>query len=129
MKPVSKNAWIKLQKQAHQAVSRAVKSGKLPPATTQKCVDCGKKATEYDHRDYTERLVVSPVCRGCNKERGPALPPYRKTKRDQVRQVPIQYLVPEDERTETKAQALARGHSSVRSYLRKLVADDACSTA
>lgn len=36
------------------------------------CVDCGKPACQYDHRDYTKPLEVVPVCRSCNYKRGPA---------------------------------------------------------
>lgn len=28
---------------------------------------------DYDHRDYTKPLSVEPVCRSCNKLRGPAI--------------------------------------------------------
>lgn len=38
------------------------------------CTDCGKPATCYDHRDYLKPDEVEPVCRACNKIRGPALP-------------------------------------------------------
>lgn len=43
-------------------------SGNIP------CVDCGAAATCYDHRDYRKPDEVEPVCRACNKTRGPALP-------------------------------------------------------
>ena len=36
------------------------------------CVDCGAKATVYDHRDYRRPLDVVPVCHRCNLLRGPA---------------------------------------------------------
>lgn len=55
------------------AVKEAVLSGELPALRGAiKCVDCGKPATLYDHRDYTQALNVSPVCKGCNVKRGPA---------------------------------------------------------
>ncbi len=38
-----------------------------------RCVDCAKRAEVYDHRDYAKPLVVAPVCRSCNKKRGPGL--------------------------------------------------------
>ena len=53
-------------------VARAVIAGQIPKAATQLCTDCGKPATCYDHRDYTEPLKVEPVCRSCNIMRGPA---------------------------------------------------------
>ncbi len=38
-----------------------------------RCVDCGKKAGHYDHRDYNQPLDVQPVCESCNCRRGPAI--------------------------------------------------------
>lgn len=55
-------------------VNRAVKKGLLQPAKQCTCVDCGKQAMDYDHRDYNKPLEVVPVCRSCNKKRGPAIP-------------------------------------------------------
>ena len=52
-------------------VSIAIKNGKLKHPTLLKCVDCGKPATEYDHRDYSKPLNVDPVCHSCNLKRGP----------------------------------------------------------
>ena len=57
---------------AHGAVARAVRLGALAHPSTLTCVDCGKQARDYDHRDYSKPLVVQPVCRSCNKLRGPA---------------------------------------------------------
>ena len=37
------------------------------------CVDCGARASCYDHRDYNKPLDVDPVCRSCNYKRGPAI--------------------------------------------------------
>lgn len=59
---------------AHRKVSDAVKRGKLPSAKTRACADCGKPAFDYDHRDYGKPLEVEPVCRSCNRLRGPARP-------------------------------------------------------
>jgi DNA-directed RNA polymerase subunit RPC12/RpoP len=58
---------------AHGAVLRAVKRGDLPNLRTTEvaCVDCGKRAIRYDHRDYLKRLDVEPVCQACNRRRGP----------------------------------------------------------
>ena len=58
---------------AHSAVSTAVQSGRIPPARTLVCVDCGGRARDYDHRDYSQPLSVEPVCRSCNLLRGPAI--------------------------------------------------------
>jgi len=60
--------------QANAKVAAAVRRGDLPPAKDCKCVDCGGAARDYDHRDYNKPLEVQPVCRSCNKLRGPALP-------------------------------------------------------
>ena len=59
---------------AHKAVTCAVKRGELPPAKALNCVDCGCQARDYDHRDYNAPMVVVPVCRRCNRLRGPATP-------------------------------------------------------
>lgn len=59
-------------KRAHAVVSAAVKCGLLPRACEQNCVDCGRTAQVYEHRDYNQPLVVEPVCRSCNKKRGSA---------------------------------------------------------
>jgi hypothetical protein len=45
----------------------------MAPARTFNCVDCGKTAHGYDHRDYRKPLDVVPICRSCNYKRGPAL--------------------------------------------------------
>lgn len=54
-------------------VSRAVRLGILAPVRTQKCMDCGAQARQYDHRDYNLPLTVAPVCHRCNQARGPAV--------------------------------------------------------
>jgi hypothetical protein len=60
------------RQRASKAVARAVRAGLLPRLDGSiSCVDCGKPAEAYDHRDYTEPLVVSPVCTRCNVLRGP----------------------------------------------------------
>jgi hypothetical protein len=61
------------QYKAHQLVARAIKDGALQRPETKPCTDCGGRATEYDHRDYSKPLDVQPVCRGCNARRGPAI--------------------------------------------------------
>lgn len=58
---------------AYHKVAKAVKSGALPAAKECLCVDCGAKASVYDHRDYSKPLEVQPVCQSCNKLRGPGL--------------------------------------------------------
>jgi hypothetical protein len=59
---------------ANAALQRAIRAGLVPPITaTTACADCGKPATEYDHRDYNKPLDVDPVCHRCNIRRGPAV--------------------------------------------------------
>lgn len=53
-------------------VAKARAKNSIPSPREFKCVDCGGRATEYDHRNYDEPLNVSPVCRGCNARRGSA---------------------------------------------------------
>ena len=60
------------------AVFSAIKRGELKPIKECICVDCGKPAQHYDHRDYNEPIKVDPVCRVCNAARGHAIP-YGKT--------------------------------------------------
>ena len=55
---------------ARGVMKMAIKRGEIQKARGRKCVDCGKPATELDHRYYSRPLDVEPVCRGCNKKRG-----------------------------------------------------------
>ena len=61
------------QYKAARAVMQAKQKGLLQPPSNFDCVDCGKKATVYDHRDYKKPLEVDPVCRSCNVRRGSAI--------------------------------------------------------
>lgn len=54
------------------AVRKHIRSGAIKRAAEHICTDCGKQATEYDHRDYLKPVDVQPVCRSCNHLRGPA---------------------------------------------------------
>jgi hypothetical protein len=58
-------------------ITRAKRLGILPRLDGSiLCVDCGKPACDYDHRDYGKPLEVHPVCRSCNLMRGHGyLPP------------------------------------------------------
>jgi hypothetical protein len=69
------NNFILLQDRAHTAVWRAVMAGRLPNLRRDPtpCVDCGAPSVVYDHRDYGRPLEVEPVCRRCNRLRGPAV--------------------------------------------------------
>lgn len=55
------------------AVRKAIRMGDLWHPKLRLCVDCGKQAHDYDHRDYSKPLQVDPVCRRCNLMRGPAI--------------------------------------------------------
>lgn len=57
---------------AHKAVATAIREGRLSRPNQHPCVDCGRRASQYDHRDYSKPLEVAPVCRRCNLARGPA---------------------------------------------------------
>jgi len=50
----------------------AVLKGYLPRLSKVKilCVDCGKRAKHYDHRDYRLPHIVEPLCQSCNFKRG-----------------------------------------------------------
>lgn len=71
---VSKEFKRALQRSAIRAVTHQVKKGRFPHVSTLECVDCGKQAEHYEHRDYFRKLAVVPVCMSCNFLRGPALP-------------------------------------------------------
>jgi len=71
----SGRAAVRANRQAIYAVLRcAIRRGLIPPVNTRTCVDCGKPADAYDHRDYNKPLDVEPVCTGCNVRRGPGIP-------------------------------------------------------
>lgn len=59
---------------SHTCINSAIARGEMLRATLLKCVDCGRQATCYDHRDYSKPLDVDAVCRGCNNKRGPGAP-------------------------------------------------------
>jgi hypothetical protein len=64
---------------AFAAIRKAIRAGSLKKLDgSVNCVDCGRPAELYDHRDYRDYLKVQPVCRRCNVKRGSALPPAEK---------------------------------------------------
>ena len=65
---------LRLRSVARSRVGNAIRKGTLSKATQFMCVDCGKPAECWDHRDYTKPLDVDPVCRPCDVLRGPGLP-------------------------------------------------------
>lgn len=77
-------SWTKTHggKRCERILAIAVKRGRLQPARTFNCTDCGAPAVCYDHRDYNKPLDVQPVCHKCNVNRGAAIPwdgtPWKK---------------------------------------------------
>lgn len=61
------------REKAARAVAKKIRLGEIPKAREFCCVDCGKPALDYEHRDYGKPLEIVPVCRSCNLKRGPAL--------------------------------------------------------
>ena len=89
------NAYISArsgQKRASVFVAKAIKEGVILPACAYQCADCGKQATQYDHRDYSRPLDISPVCGSCNVRRGPGKPYW--------------YLLPKDREEHRRRHAL-----------------------
>ena len=72
------------QAQAAATVNKAVRNGILVPVATLTCVDCGKPAQCYEHRDYNKPLEVEPTCKGCNIRRGPAIPLKQEVNNEQI---------------------------------------------
>lgn len=60
------------KKKATNAVWRAIQLGRLASPKNFKCTDCGGPADRYEHRDYSKKLEVEPICCRCNAARGPA---------------------------------------------------------
>jgi len=70
---VAEKTRMAISSKASRLVFKAVARGDLPRLDgTITCVDCGKPAKVYEHRDYDRPLDVSPVCISCNVKRGPA---------------------------------------------------------
>jgi hypothetical protein len=68
------HAYYEMQRECGRIVNRWIAQGYLPRARLFACVDCGKPAYGYDHRDYTKPLAIEPVCRSHNALRGVAEP-------------------------------------------------------
>lgn len=63
-------------RRARTTVNRAVRTGKLPNASTLPCATCAAPAREYHHHLGYERsnwLMVIPVCAQCHKDHHAAL--------------------------------------------------------
>lgn len=65
-------AGAKTRNAARGVVAREIRAGRLANLKTQvvPCSDCGARATQYDHRDYSRPTMVEPVCHVCNRLRG-----------------------------------------------------------
>lgn len=70
----TRREYLQAQRRACMQVRGAKRKGELPKLNeiVVACMDCGKRATVYDHRDYSKPLEVSPVCDSCNLRRGQA---------------------------------------------------------
>ncbi len=69
--------WLTAQQIRYHARAKwdyAKAMGLVAQADTQKCIDCGEQATEYDHRDYRRYMDVEPICGKCNAGREQAFP-------------------------------------------------------
>lgn len=57
------------QVKAHNAITNAVRDGKLPHVSTQVCQKCGNKAQQYHHHSYDPDfwLDVVPLCIKCHR--------------------------------------------------------------
>ena len=69
---MTSGAYRLAQRRAVTTTTKRVKGGLILKATAHKCVDCGKQASEYDHRDYDKPEQIEPVCASCNRKRGSA---------------------------------------------------------
>jgi hypothetical protein len=77
---VRKERWDKLKHspmaKAKAKINSRIQYSGMKRAAEFLCVDCGDKASVYDHRDYNKPYEVDPVCRKCNLKRGPGLNKY-----------------------------------------------------
>ena len=60
-------------RKASQLVKKAIRDKILLNLKNLICVDCGEPTKCYDHRDYNKPLEVVPVCKKCNRIRGPGI--------------------------------------------------------
>jgi len=70
----AKAAWIRRNpeaRRAHQAVSNAIRDGKLQ---RQPCEVCGAKKTQAHHDDYSKPLDVRWLCSMCHQDEHGRLP-------------------------------------------------------
>lgn len=60
------------QKTAYRIICGLIKYHGMPKASEMPCLDCGKDAEVYDHRDYLKPYEFESVCYKCNYKRGKA---------------------------------------------------------
>lgn len=53
---------------------KALRNKRLEHWRGKTCIDCGKPAQCYDHRNYYYPMRVDPVCQSCNAKRGEGFP-------------------------------------------------------
>jgi len=72
---------------AHGVVRSAINRGFLYDlkGSGTPCVDCGKPATDWEHRDYAKPLDVDPCCKSCNLRRKTASYPNFFPKQQRIR--------------------------------------------
>lgn len=68
----ARSRWTPQRLNTERVYNYARRKGILLSPKGMACVDCGKSADRYDHRDYSMPLDVVPVCGSCNTKRGPA---------------------------------------------------------
>lgn len=81
-KPTRTDAEIKWREYVTRITLTAVKLGFLPDPVDCACVDCGRNAECFDHRDYSKPLAVEPVCLACNSGRYRGEMPEPRTSSD-----------------------------------------------
>jgi hypothetical protein len=69
---IGRRVWGRIRGVALAHVKQAIRDGRLKPIAGQVCVDCGRPAYAYEHRNYNRPLAVEPVCQPCNYRRGRA---------------------------------------------------------
>ncbi len=66
----NKQEYIKMRIWATGVVQNSKYRQFIGKAKDEKCVDCGKKASHWEHRNYSRPLQIEPVCESCNFKRG-----------------------------------------------------------
>ena len=97
---------IRRRARAREAVYRAIRRGRLLPASSCACVSCGRPAQEYDHVQGYEpsaRLLVDPVCVPCHRQRRSSRVRYHE---------PVRFEGPSAVEVIGKFREWQRGHDS-----------------